>query len=210
MNRQDDVDILISRVVDGESGGAAWDELVMMAQADPLLWRALAEAQHDQTVLARGVDEAIAVAEAVDAPPAVPEGADDEASPVIARIGSWSGWAVAALVCLVWATVAPRAFAPSGEAGRIPAQASVMPVSAAEAFQAYLDRGRQERRVIGELPTRVLVESRPIDGGNGYEVLYLRQVLERTVVSDLYRFDGRDERGVATLVRLENVARDPM
>ena len=52
-----------------------------------------------------------------------------------------------------------------------------------------------------EMPTRVLVESRPADGGNGYEVLYLRQVLERTVVPDLYRFDGRDERGVATLVR---------
>lgn len=210
MNRPDDVDSLISRVVDGQSGGAAWDELVMTAQADPQLWRALAEAQHDQTVLARGVEEAIAVAEAVEAPPAVPEGADDEASPVIARIGSWSGWAVAALVCLVWATVAPRATAPSGEAGIIPAQANVMPVSAAEAFQAYLDKGRQERWVIGEMPTRVLVESWPVVGGHGYEVLYLRQVLERTVVPDLYRFDGRDERGVATLVRLEHVTRDSM
>ncbi len=210
MNRQDNVDILISRVVDGVGGAAAWDELVMMAEADPRLWRALAEVQHNQTVLACGVDEAIAVAEAVEAPPAVPEGGDDQASPVIARIGSWSGWAVAALVCLVWATVAPRATAPSEEAGLIPAQANLMPISAAEAFQAYLDKGRQERRVIGEIPTRLLVESRPADGGNGYEVLYLRQVLERTVVPDLYRFDGRDERGVATLVRFENVARDPM
>ncbi|MHC4447650.1 MAG: hypothetical protein ACYSXF_07720 [Planctomycetota bacterium] len=209
MNQQDDGDILISRVVDGEGGGAAWDELVMMAEADPPLWRLLAEAQHDHAVLARGVDEAITVAETVEAPPVGLAGADDEASPMIGRIGSWSGWAVAALVCLVWATVAPRATAPSGEAG-FPAQTTVMPVSAAEAFQAYLDKGRQERRVIGEIPTRVLVESRPAGAGKGYEVLYLRQVLERTIVPDLYRFEGQDERGGPTLVRLKNAARDPM
>ena len=74
--------------------------------------------------------------------------------------------------------------------------------SAAELLAAYLDKGRQEDFVIAEVPQRVLIETRPNVTGHGYELIYLRQILERTVVPDLYQFN-HDESGQPTLVRYD-------
>ncbi|NUQ68803.1 MAG: hypothetical protein HUU18_11065, partial [Phycisphaerales bacterium] len=68
------------------------------------------------------------------------------------------------------------------------AVADLVPIrSASDALQEYLDRGRQDGLVIGELPDKVLVQTRPIGNGGGMEVVYLRQIVERTRVDDLYR-----------------------
>ena len=60
------------------------------------------------------------------------------------------------------------------------------------------------------MPERVLIETRPSETGRGYELLYLRQILERTVVPDLYKFYGQDEMGRPTLVRYDGDAGPPM
>ena len=73
--------------------------------------------------------------------------------------------------------------------------------TAADAFQAYLERGQEAGRVVGEMPAKVLLEAQPSAQGSGYEVLYLRQIMERAVVSDLYEF-GVDERGRPVPVRM--------
>ena len=68
-----------------------------------------------------------------------------------------------------------------------------------DALAEYLRLGKEQGQVVAELPQRVVVESRPAPGGAGYEVLYLRQVLERAVVSDLYR-TGVDDAGRRVLL----------
>ena len=78
----------------------------------------------------------------------------------------------------------------------------------ADILQAYLERGRQENLVIAEVPERILIKTRPA-AGQGYELLFVRQILERAVVPDLYRFDAQDETGRPTLVRFEERPRGP-
>jgi hypothetical protein len=58
------------------------------------------------------------------------------------------------------------------------------PQTASEAFNEYLAKGKQTGLVVGEVPARVLIEARPMKSG-GYEVTYLRQVLERRRVREL-------------------------
>ena len=75
-----------------------------------------------------------------------------------------------------------------------------------EAVKAYLEMGAKSGRVMGELPNRLLVDSRPAPQGNGFEVVYIRQFIERGVVNDLVRF-GEDESGRPVPVRVSMPAR---
>ena len=75
--------------------------------------------------------------------------------------------------------------------------------SASDLLAAYLDKGRQEQSVIAEVPERILIETRPNETGRGFELLYVRQIIERTVVPDLYQFHSQDEMGRPTLVRYD-------
>lgn len=203
-------DILISRVVGGEATNGDWDRLTALADGDPALWRRLGETLRDQAGFARAVNASVSIAEAIDLPPAprVRTTPGQAAAHVPAlRIGRWSGWAVAAVVAIAWV-------AWLFEAGRNPNPpayntAGLAGAPAADLLQAYLDRGRREDRVIGEVPERVLIETRPAAVGEGYELLYLRQILERAVVPDLYHFEGRDETGRPTLVRYEGKRQGP-
>jgi hypothetical protein len=68
--------------------------------------------------------------------------------------------------------------------------------TADQAWNAYLAKGREAGLVVAEVPTKILIESRPAPSGEGVELLYLRQVVERTIVPDLYEFTGKDERGL--------------
>jgi hypothetical protein len=154
--------ILMSRVVDGDATPQQWDELSALAARDPSVWRRLAETLRDHEGFARGVNAQVAVAESVPLPypprgratvPAAP-GAEP-----FAHVSRWSGWAVAAVVALAWLAWVLNAT----DAGR-PAEpqqpVNLAGLPAADLLQAYLDRGRQEDRVIGEVPDRILIDSR--------------------------------------------------
>lgn len=180
-----DSDILISRVVDGEASDADWAELSRLAGEQPGLWRVLAEAQHEQADLIEQVAGAIAVAETVEAP--VRQHMVRSLTHRTRVAAAWGGW-IAAGLALAWTGThrAPIDNAP---------QAGILNVGTpSEALGTYLDRGRQAGQVIGELPQKILVQSSPASDGNGYEIMYIRQILERAVVSDMYRFD-QDEIG---------------
>ncbi len=77
------------------------------------------------------------------------------------------------------------------------------PSTPAEALQAYFDLGCASGQVVAEMPTKVLLDARPLPTGDGYQVLYLRQMLEQMTVPDLYHVEGEDEWGQPTLVRWE-------
>jgi hypothetical protein len=77
------------------------------------------------------------------------------------------------------------------------------PTALNESMRSLLDRGRDGGLVLGEIPERVLIDARPAADGRGYELLYLRQFLEQSIVPDLYVPAGQDEQGKPTLVRYE-------
>ncbi|MBZ0171123.1 MAG: hypothetical protein K8E66_01960, partial [Phycisphaerales bacterium] len=65
----------------------------------------------------------------------------------------------------------------------------------------YMETGKQANRVLGQVPQRVVLETRPAAQGGGVEVIFLRQIIEREIVGPdrLYRL-SRDEFGTETLV----------
>lgn len=198
--------LLISRAIDGDATAVEWDELTTLAEHDPQLWRRLGETLRDHTGFARGINAAVAVADSIE--PEVGVRPSRNAGPppvttVVGRIGSWSGWALAAAVAIAW-TIGMNPAPPKRPGDAAVSTAGLIDTAAAsELLAAYLDKGRQENLVIGEVPQRVLLETRPALTGGGYEVVYVRQIVERTTVPDLYEYSAEDELGRPMLVRYE-------
>lgn len=96
-----DRDLLISRVVDDAASAQDWEQLRALAEYDPGVWRELFEAQRAQAELAQAVEQAIAIADGIEAP------LDDMPAASfrfrVRKAASWAGWAVAASVAIVWA-----------------------------------------------------------------------------------------------------------
>ncbi len=121
---------------------------------------------------------------------------------------SWGGWLAAAGVAMAWiAFGAPRGPAPGDAASqareaRDARDAAAVPtiqraaLTATDAIEAYLEAGRAEGVVIGELPGMPVVEWREAPDGT-FEVVYLRQFLERRHVPAFFKFDEVDEFGRA-------------
>lgn len=191
-------DILISQVIDGEADDQQWNHLQEIAAVDPSVWHDLAEMQRQHHAMSLAMTEAAYVAERV----AVPRW-----RPVV-RLGAWGGWAVAAVLVLAWVTTLGQpASIDTGGATPIENTRQVAGfTSITDAIQAYLndDNSPEKGEVLKELPAKVLVNSRPLPAGEGYELVYVRQVLERTVVPDLFEFEGQDERGQSRLIRVQH------
>jgi len=194
---------LISWFVQGEADEDEWNRLAALATADPALWREIAEAKRDQDMLTGLMDRAGAVADSIEAP----TDAGVVTVPPVLRLRSWAGWAVAALIVLAWAVHLTQQ--PIGQpVGSVsPATAGIGGFTAQEAFQTYLAKGREEGTVLSERPRRVIVQTRPAPSGEGVEVIFVQQVMERAVVPNLYHYGGQDEYGRPTLVRWEGPVR---
>ena len=118
----------------------------------------------------------------------------------------WSGWAVAALVALAWVS----GLSNFRSNGTLEAGLGSSTLTAAEHFQNYLSQGRREGRVFDEVPEKILVQTRPSPTGDEVEVIFIRQILERTTLPGLYHYQGEDESGRPTLVRFKANAKPPM
>jgi hypothetical protein len=190
--------LLMSRVIDGDATTEHWDELTAHAAQDPTVWRRLADTLRDHSSFARAVNAEVSVAVTVPLPSAQAARASMTMEPRIApfaHVSRWSGWAVAAVIGIAWLGWIFNEPSSTG--------INVASLAPAELLQAYLDRGKQEELVIGEVPDRILINSRPAGTGGGYELVYLRQIVERAVVPDLYQFQGQNESGEPILVRCE-------
>lgn len=185
-----DRDILISRVVDGTALEHDWAALEALGNRDPSLWRELAQSQRQHAGLVSAVTAATRVAEQTEL--VIPE------THVVGRLSTfarWGGWAAAAAVAVAWlggqqpsATQGPTA----GFSGASPVPAITTP---AEALNEYLRLGARDGNVLGEMPAKVVLQTIPAsDGSARYDVYYLRQIVERATVDDLYRVSS-DETG---------------
>ncbi|MGQ0628196.1 MAG: hypothetical protein ACT4PL_08890 [Phycisphaerales bacterium] len=205
-------EILIARLVDARANDHDWIAVRVLADADPLIWQQIAATQRDAALLVEAARPAALAAERValpmlDGPVRAERGERDEQGEQLngwpdrlsALRSSRLGWAIAAMVALAWTSTLltpkdPRLTAMPGNAAGLAAS------TPDEALSNYLEKGQKSGRVVTELPQRIVLESRPAPEGQGYEVLYVRQILERAVVDDLYRF-GMAEDGSQALIR---------
>lgn len=187
-----DRDILITRVLDGEATPEDWAAFRAMASRDPAVWGELSDAQQDRTELSMAVAEAVAVADGVDAPMDLVTG--ERLTVRVRAAVAWIGWAAAAMLA-----VGAFAGRESGSGGGMQA-ANLFPISSAEdALDLYKSKGQERGTFVGEMPDRLLVETRSLGEGAGYEVIYVRQLVERTRVGDVYKL-SENEAGAITPV----------
>ncbi|MEO0588246.1 MAG: hypothetical protein AAF078_11460 [Planctomycetota bacterium] len=198
-----DRDTLLTRIIDAEASAEDWAAFRTFAADEPEVWSELAEMQRQHDVLAGGLREAIAIADSIELPVH-----EHESVRPVARIGavmqngwSWGGWLAAAALLLAFTVGLPRGV---GVDGRVPGtQAAGFSLGTPEeALDRYIDLGKQSGAVVGQSPDFIVLESTPLADGGGYEVVYLRQLIERREVRDLYRL-GTDELGNTVRVPVE-------
>lgn len=210
-------DLLLNRLVEGRASGQDWETFTRLSAAEPALALDLLATLRDQHELERYTKKTARSVEHVALPGADATGRDISPEALLARSptpqgslakitprSGWAGWAVAAVVALAAGldVFGLRSAAPEGgvrTAGLLPSLAQSEPKSSEEYLGAYLDAGAREGRVIGEAPRYVLVNAAPAADGDGYEVVYLRQIAERARVPALYRA-SRDEFGRSVAV----------
>ncbi|MBL8990899.1 MAG: hypothetical protein JNJ48_04885 [Phycisphaerae bacterium] len=193
-----DRDVLISRLIDGRAGAADWAALRQIASADATVWSDLAESSRLDGSLGALMGTEVARADRVELPGSPRFGG----APIAGRIAvpARLGWAVAAVLglSLVGVLIGVR-----------PGSTNISPLDGghgaalggftrpAEALAAYMQLGRQDGSVVGEMPQRFVVDTRPVEGGT--EVTYVRQIVEKALVKDFYKL-GTDETGRPVLL----------
>lgn len=199
-----DRDALISRLIDAEATADDWAEFKRLAAEDPAIWSELSDAQRDHDRLLSALEAEIAIADTIEAP--IEAHLAHGLTQRLRLVASYGGWAAAALILLSF-TLGGRALGLPQPSGDGVVRAGLIPMVTAEsdpddALSAYLTLGQRTGRVIGEAPEFVVLESRPAATGDGVEIVYLRQLIERRTVESVYRFD-QDEFGNPTPTRVE-------
>lgn len=192
------IDVLIGRVVDSEASSDDWSELERLADADPHLWGRLARAQRAHARLTEAVEDELLITELVDLPDPEPLHLS-----LGERLQRWSGWALAAALCLAWLlsqnvsnqnSVQNRAGMPGGFEPVV-----VTESTPDDAWNNYVETARLANSFVAELPP-VLVSTTPLPGGN-QEVFFVRRSLERATLTDMAQVRvSQDEQGRPVLI----------
>ena len=201
----DQLELLISKAVDGRATRLEWAVLEIAAHEKPVVWRDLALTMRDNALLEDAVNRAADRAEQVGLP------ASTQVSGRPSSLRTWGGWAAAAVLAVMfvaqWRNLANQPVSSTGSSQ--PQVAGLGSFTADEARKAYLQRGKQDGSVLGEMPAKVIVQGAPIKDGQGYEVVFIRQIVEKARVDDLVRFTS-DEAGQQRIIRLRELYEDQL
>lgn len=187
-------ELLISRVIDGRAGAGDWKSLRALAESDPGVWRDLEESQQMHESLCAEVSAACAAAERIDVDVHRHQAG---LSRRLSIAGAWGGWLAAAAVGLAWTLGMPLGSDGSSVIG------SVVPTLGPEyvrietpedALRTYLQRGRDDGSVLGLVSDPRVLETRALPDGSGVEVLYVREIVERRLIEQVFRL-SQDEAG---------------
>ena len=202
---QDERERLIGRVIDGEARPEDWAKLQAIAGQDASIWQDLEVSADQRRLLESIVDSAGNTADQLDLED-LPGHAEQFATieAVGADYGSGGsnaramlGWAAAAAVALAWGFGVELNGSTMGSAaglnGVTQQAAGINPATPDEAFQNYLELGREQGLVLEEL-NRPVIQTRPLADGSGVEVVFVRQIVERRRVQDTFEV-YRDEFG---------------
>lgn len=198
MDDQDRRDILVARVVDGEATSEDWRELRTIAADDQAIWAEIAEQQDLKRELDVAVEDAISAAERVALP--MHQHASVAPNRRLRLALTAGGWLAAACVGVAWiAGTTPQQTINPTDTGEIRTAGITSPInSAADALARYMELGKESGEVIGELPTSLVLQRTPTDDGR-YEVVYLRQIVEKTYVDNVYE-TATDDAGQTFIV----------
>lgn len=181
-----DLDILLSRAVSGDRD--AFAAVCARAATEPALLEELAAWQADELRLARAARDLESIADRAELPPAES-----------ARGRSWRaglGWAAAAAIAIAWISqsVLPQDAGPAREnvAGFDPFTGFA---TSDDAFDAYVDKARQDGVIYGDVAPPTIIGSRELGGDEGFEILVVRQIIERRRVPEMFRLVPVDESG---------------
>ena len=179
---EESLDLLLSRAVAGDR--AALAEVRARGASDAAILDELALWQADELRLARVARELHSTADRIEAP----------RPSSFAHRWAGLGWAVAAMVAIAWAL---QAFVPRSTTEPRASVAGVAPAFASsdEAFDAYLAKAREDGVVVGDVEPPTLLRSRELGDGRGFEVVIVRQVIERRVSPEIYRVAPMGETG---------------
>ncbi|MEN1706443.1 MAG: hypothetical protein AAGJ54_13145 [Planctomycetota bacterium] len=186
VNEQDRRDILVARVVDGEATSEDWRELRTIAASDQSIWAEIAEQQDLKRELDVAVEDAVSVAERVALP--MHEHASVSPNSRMKLALTAGGWLAAACVGIAWIVgMTPQQTITPATNGVPQNIAMANPItSAGEALAQYLKLGRESGEVLGEMPSSVVIQRTPNPEG-GYDVIYLRHIVEKTTVDGVYK-----------------------
>ena len=182
-------DVLIGRVVDGEASSQDWAEIRELAGDDQSIFAEIAELQDLRRDTMEMVDEVGDLAEGVELPLYM----HPKSSPAgrLKFAGVWGGWAVAAMVAVAWSIGLrpgdPLLVGDLNQGTQTGSLGGSVIQTAGDALQQYLDLGKESGEVVGELPSGIVLEKTPLSDGSGYEVLYIRPIIERAVVHNVFR-----------------------
>jgi len=207
---------MICRLVDDVASSDDWQRLATVAGTDPTIFADLADTRRQAEQLSTEVMAHVCRADGVtldgkavfrehaDSGPlsAAGNAADEHTIRThgLRLPGRWKlGWAVAAALGLLSLSqfISNNNRITAAESG-VKAAGLVSVSSAAQALDAYYKLGREAGSVVTEVPQRYVLDSRTLPDGR-QEVLFLRQVVERAIVTDVYRV-GSDEQGRPVLV----------
>jgi hypothetical protein len=217
---QDDIDLLISRAVDGSASQAEWVLLQGQAVRQPGVWKDLALTFRHTHALTRRVGLAGEAAARTQLPEAgaVLRHDGHEASGRahvrhhwnLGRIATFGGWAAAAVLAL--AMVKPMIVG-TGSTGNSGSgnpntmggglQAGIFPASYLDGLAASIQKGKEEGRVVGELPENEVIETVPNPDGT-YTVTSVRKIVERATIPHFYRA-AQSDTGELAAVRFRPV-----
>ncbi len=185
---------MMDRMLNRQLEARDLDELAQLSQTQPEALVRIAAALRGAAQVESGVEAAQALAETIELP-ATDDRESNRPSLVARGVGSWSGWATAAMVAAAWILAAmlsstPPAATPSG--------GSDVLLTANQALEQYMRAGTDEGRIVQELPL-LTVDIRPTPDGDESEVIYLRRFMERARVEGVYK-TGIDEQGRVVVV----------
>lgn len=203
-----DRDQLISRVIDGVAGPGDWVEIDLISATDQNVWREIAQAQRDKQLLDFAVGRATATADRIDLP---------EPAPLViirrARLGAvqWAGWAAAAVLAVAMLVVPNWNTTPNTNTAGLTSLIPTFdqpPTSPDAALNSYLTAGKETGRVVRQLPDFVVLDSAPAADGNGYDIIYLRQIVERARVDSLnkYKVDESGRKIPLPVTRIDSLS----
>jgi len=199
-----DTDVLISRILDRQAEPQDFDAFAAAAGREPSAWTDLLAALRDDVALGVAADLRLDVAAHVEAP--IIQLRAPRALPV------WTGWAAALLLAVAWLgwngqvdigggldSSNTLAGGPTGALGAQPVVAGMFPTDGPRLRDGAIVP--EADQVLGELPPE-LISARPVLGGEGVELVYVRRVLERARVDSAWSL-GTDELGRPTPVPVD-------
>lgn len=180
------LDVLIARAVSGDE--RAVTEVCARGVREPAVLEQFAMWQADELRLARVAHDLHGTADRV--------GVSRASLHEMQRGGL--GWVAAAAIALVW--FAQTSLVHRGRTGDAPSRTHIADVaggfaSSDEAFDAYVTKAREEGVMTEEVAPPILVRSRELGDGRGFEMIVVRQVYERRVAPKVVRFAPSGETG---------------